>query len=531
MSKFFFQLLAPSILIGATAYFLEFAPAANQKLVLGYAWATYLIISGWRLLVDRSSPSSEGKPMEKLGGEIPRALQELVLQEYEYIRETMAQAMNDRHTMVNYFLLATGVVLAAISAIYSAEGMSYSPYKNYMTIAICLIFNLISWIYLMMVIRLRQAWCESAAAMNRVKNFVLLNHNLSEQDSASPFRWKSANTPAAAKKGTLYHFAVILISIVSSSGLALVSLLLLGPELESSHFWLPTGWFLYNFILQNSAYGIFLKEINRRERAVSKPDFDQVNYHSENNPNHGHAIADANSTSKDQTHLKLQPHRMAPHQAGMRAGASPKVDSILPQEILSQRPKRVVVQKEETILRDFFTVRKATLQFEKYDGRLSAEMVRLNLVRGDSSAILLRDEAEHEFVFVEQFRYPAFDYNRENGWLIEAVAGKVDEGETPHEAALREAHEETGYEVLNLEKLAEFYVSPGGSAERVFVFWGKLGARTGTGGGKGSEHENIRVVRLPMQQAYQLLDAGFFEDAKTIIALQTVRDRVMRRPS
>lgn len=489
MSKVYFHFLAPAALLGAGFLLMKFAPAARQEPLWAYAAMIYLVVAGWRYFIDRSSPAA-ALPVRKLPHGIPPALQDLALREYEYIRETMAQAMNDRHTMVNYFLLATGVVLAAIGAIYSAEGMSYSPYKNHMTIAVCLIFNLISWIYLMMVIRLRQAWCESAAAMNRIKLFALLNLGFSENDAASPFRWKTSNIPPAAKKGTLYHFAVILISVVSSSGLALASLLFLGAELAPSLFWISAGWFLYNFLLQNSAYGVFLKEASPANAGGAGP--------------HLHAGPSA----------KKKPE---PTNAGSASG----------EQIVAppQRP-RVVLHKVETLLNDFFKVQRAIVQFEKYDGGLSEPVERLIFERGHSVVILLYDAEADEFVFVEQFRYPTFSEDPENGWMLEAIAGMIDTGENPLHAARREALEETGYEAREVEALAEFYVSPGGSTERISVFWGRLGRQAGAGGGKKGEMENIRVVRMPVAEAYQKLEQGFFKDAKTIIALQAVRERL-----
>ena len=415
MSKIFFYVLAPALLSAVTVFLWAFAPAAIQVVVLVYAWTTYFIVLGWRLLVDRSLSSDNRMPLAKRGDKIPKPLRELALLEYEYIRETMAQAMNDRHTMVNYFLLATGVVLAAISAIYSAEGMSYSPYKNQMTIAVCLIFNMVSWIYLMMVVRLRQAWCESAAAMSRIKQFVLIHHRLSEQDAASPFRWTSLNIPPAAKKGTLYHFAVILISIVSSSGLALASLLLLEAEQLPFLYGIPAGWFLYNFFLQNSAYTVFLKEINSRP----------------------------------------------------------------------------------------------------------SEGIRLN----HSIVVLLQDAATKEFLFTEQLRRPVYSEQAANGGMVEALAEAVGEGEEPVQAVRRAVARTTGHEVIAVEALTEFYVPLVGSLERTFVFAGQLG-RPISEDGKIGEKKQKGVVRMPAAQAYQKLEEGFFKDARTIIALESIRSRV-----
>ncbi len=85
--------------------------------------------------------------------------------------------------------------------------------------------------------------------------------------------------------------------------------------------------------------------------------------------------------------------------------------------------------------------------------------------------MLLYSEASREILLVEQFRYPAFAGIRRNGlnesgWLLEIVAGiKDDEGP---EVARREIFEETGLSLIRpLEYLITFYVSPGGSSDRI----------------------------------------------------------------
>ncbi len=469
--RVYFKFMAPGLIAAAGIFFVLIAPWHKQHLLIDFFVLYYALIffSQWRFGKPTAPPAS--LQLRKLDPETFTHLQNIALQEYQYIQETMAQAMDDRHTLINYFLLTAGVMIAAIGGIYSQEGMQYSPYKKHITIALCLIFCFVAWIYLLKIVRLRQAWCESCAAMNRIKEFFLINTGVDDEET-SPFFWKTATIPRAARKGNLFHLEVVLISFLASVTIGVVSVLLSSAHDWRATFGVPIFFFILSFFLLTSAYSIFLKE---------------------------------------------QPVRI-----------TQRTSHALRAEILAQRPTRVLIKKEETILQDFFTVHKATLQFEKYNGPLSPEIQRLNLVRGQSSAILLFDEAEHEFVFVEQFRYPAYDYNRESGWLIEVIAGIVDEGETPRATALREAREETGYEVEKIEKLTEFYVSPGGSSERVFVFWGKLGSRTGKGGGNSSEAEDIRLVRIPVPLAYQLLDEGFFEDAKTIVALRALYSRVQR---
>ncbi|MDZ4769831.1 MAG: NUDIX domain-containing protein [Chloroflexota bacterium] len=187
-------------------------------------------------------------------------------------------------------------------------------------------------------------------------------------------------------------------------------------------------------------------------------------------------------------------------------------------------PRTVEIIERKTIFKKFiFVIEEATLRHELFDGTLSAPMTRLNLERGDAIAAILHDPASDEILLVEQFRFPTFD--KSGGWVVETAAGMIDTGETPADAAHREIEEETGYRLTALKPIQTFYLTPGGSSERIHLFYGAIerANRFGTGGGLLSEGENIREVVLPLIEAFTRLDAGGFDDAKTIIALQWMR--------
>jgi len=183
--------------------------------------------------------------------------------------------------------------------------------------------------------------------------------------------------------------------------------------------------------------------------------------------------------------------------------------------------KRVeIVQEKEVFRQAIFRVVAATLKFERYDGKMSNQIVRLNLDRGDSAAALIHDVDNDVLVMTEQFRYPTLE--KGPGWLTEVVAGVVDGSEEPAESMKREIWEEVGYRVSSLRHLGTFYVSPGGSSERIHLFYSAVqreGKET-SGGGILAEGEDIRVLTMPVDQALEELERGRVVDAKTIIALQ-----------
>jgi ADP-ribose pyrophosphatase len=191
-------------------------------------------------------------------------------------------------------------------------------------------------------------------------------------------------------------------------------------------------------------------------------------------------------------------------------------------------PKRVIVEGEKKlILDDFFKVEEVRLSFEKFDGSMSPVVRRLNFERGDSVAAVLHQKQRDVVILVNQFRYPAHD--KGPGWLTEVVAGMIDEGEHPEAAMRREILEETGYVVENLVHIADFYVSPGGSSERIFLYCAEISGLdpAGKGGGLASENEDIQLVELSTGEAFARLERGEIQDAKTIIALMWLRTRLV----
>jgi ADP-ribose pyrophosphatase len=172
----------------------------------------------------------------------------------------------------------------------------------------------------------------------------------------------------------------------------------------------------------------------------------------------------------------------------------------------------------------FFKLEKVNLQFEKNDGTLSQEVVRENFYRGDSVAALVFD-AEHKLVLlVRQFRYPVYAVDKSGGWILELVAGSIKEEDDPPETLLRELDEEVHINTKkeNLQFINSFYVSPGGTSERIFLYAVDINLSDYhyQYGGLEEENEDIEIVLLPYAQVYDWMRAGRFNDAKTIIALQ-----------
>jgi ADP-ribose pyrophosphatase len=187
-------------------------------------------------------------------------------------------------------------------------------------------------------------------------------------------------------------------------------------------------------------------------------------------------------------------------------------------------PNRVtIISRKPVFTQAIFRVEEITFCYETYAGQMSAPVTRLSLERGDSVAAVVHETDRDMLIFTEQFRIGT--YTKGPGWLLELPAGTVEPGEEPERAMRRELAEEIGYAVTSLAPISTFYVSPGGTSERIILYYAKVSPiqRVSAGGGLAAEGENIRVVRLTIAEALRQMERGEIADAKTIIGLQWLK--------
>jgi nudix-type nucleoside diphosphatase (YffH/AdpP family) len=115
-------------------------------------------------------------------------------------------------------------------------------------------------------------------------------------------------------------------------------------------------------------------------------------------------------------------------------------------------------------------------------------------------------------------------YSGQDGPLLEVPAGLI-EDEPADATARREAMEEAGIRIAEMEPVAEFWSMPGVSTERLSLYLAPYSAadRVGKGGGLDSEGEHIEVVEIPLSELARMADAGTLLDMKTFVAVQTLR--------
>jgi ADP-ribose pyrophosphatase len=192
---------------------------------------------------------------------------------------------------------------------------------------------------------------------------------------------------------------------------------------------------------------------------------------------------------------------------------------ILP-EIQQFSAKDVKIVKIQTLYDGFFKMIKYAFKHRLFEGGWSEVVEREIFERGHAVAVLLYDPELAEFVMIEQIRIGALATSQ-TPWLIEIVAGIIDEGETPENVCKREALEEAGLEISHLRKAVSYLASPGGTTERLDVYIAKVDASKAHGvHGLEYESEDILVHRVAEQQAIDWIEQGVVENAATLIALQ-----------
>lgn len=148
------------------------------------------------------------------------------------------------------------------------------------------------------------------------------------------------------------------------------------------------------------------------------------------------------------------------------------------------------------------------------EGELSYQR---EVVHHAGSAVIVPIFDDGTVALVRQYRHPAVRY------LLEVPAGTLAKGERPEIGAARELKEELGVVAARLEKLSEFFVSPGFCEEKMWVY---LATELSEGEQALEDDEILDVVRLPIADALEMITSGEIEDAKTIIGLMLAAPRV-----
>lgn len=181
--------------------------------------------------------------------------------------------------------------------------------------------------------------------------------------------------------------------------------------------------------------------------------------------------------------------------------------------------KRVKILKEEILSDNWYVLRKITYEYHHKNGERLTQS-REAYDRGNGATILLYNPQQRTVILTKQFRMPTFLNGNPLGTLIEACAGLLDK-DNAEDAIRRETEEETGYQISEVRKIFEAYMSPGSVTEILYFFVAEYTSdQKRSEGGGVDEDEDIEVLELDFAQALDMMKSGEIKDAKTIMLLQ-----------
>jgi ADP-ribose pyrophosphatase len=169
----------------------------------------------------------------------------------------------------------------------------------------------------------------------------------------------------------------------------------------------------------------------------------------------------------------------------------------------------------------FFAVEEYDLRYRRFDGRMSQQVNRGVFISGDAVTVLPYDPVRDRVLLIEQFRVGPFARGDRQPWLLEAIAGRIDPGETPEEAARREAAEEAGLVLSDLLFVAGYYPTPGAKAEYLYSYVAITDLPDGVEGvfGVEGEAEDIRGHLVAFDRLMALVASGEVNNAPLLLTV------------
>jgi ADP-ribose pyrophosphatase len=235
----------------------------------------------------------------------------------------------------------------------------------------------------------------------------------------------------------------------------------------------------------------------------------------------GHEHAEIARTYRDRAEARPEiAARFA--QLMVRAGSRSRAQVTAPTAL---RHRAGAQDVEQVALREpyarFFALEEVDLRFRRFNGAMSAQITRAAFVSCDAVTVLPYDPMRDTVLLIDQFRAGPHLRGDPQPWQIEAIAGRIDAGEMPEEAARREAFEEAGLELTDLLPVAQYYPSPGAVTEYLYSYVALTALEPAAEGvfGVAGETEDIRSHVLSFDQAMALVESGEIATAPLILTL------------
>lgn len=243
--------------------------------------------------------------------------------------------------------------------------------------------------------------------------------------------------------------------------------------------------------------------------------------------------AEAVATASDFMALmgQVPPSAVAARYGAMLTRGAARVRAAAPQAASLRHPGgagEVAVDHRQTPYARFFAVEEWRLAWRQFSGQMGAPQDRAVFVMADAVTVLPYDPIRDRVLLVEQFRPGPFARGDQAAWQLEAIAGRIDPGETPEQAARREAVEEAGLTLGPMLPVAEYYPSPGAVSEYLYSYVALTDLPDGSAGifGAAEEAEDIRGHLISFDRMMDLVATGEVTNGPMLLtALWLQRER------
>ena len=181
-----------------------------------------------------------------------------------------------------------------------------------------------------------------------------------------------------------------------------------------------------------------------------------------------------------------------------------------PTKFKEMNREHVFSKSKRMVYRGFFSVEEHELSYQKFNKTQSDIVTRSALVSTDAVIVLPYDPINDRVLLIEQFRTGPYVKGDKSPWVLEPIAGLVDQGESPETAGLREAYEEAHLKIDKLELVARSYPSPGISTEIFHQYIGivSLPESTNFVSGLASESEDIKSHIFSFKTFFDMISKG-----------------------
>ena len=193
----------------------------------------------------------------------------------------------------------------------------------------------------------------------------------------------------------------------------------------------------------------------------------------------------------------------------------------------------VTLKPIENLYDGFFKINLYQFKHALFAGGESEVIRREILERGDAVAVLPYDPVTEQVLLIEQIRIGAIK-SKHTPWLLECIAGMTDGSEDYESVVKKEAFEEAGLNLTELEFMLSYLSSPGGTTERLYLYLAHADLSQMTTGiyGLETEGEDIKTHIMDLDEAFERLNRGEIDNAATVICLQWLalnRDRIRKK--